>query len=131
MVQSPQSQPVSFSTQQGFYFPRVWGQGMGQNGMPFMPYGQQQPPMPPQMGMPPMNQMPFQGQMPPNGQNAFQGQMSPNGQNGIINHPLLDEKGNFDFNKVMGHADNINKFINSTKPMIKQLSPLFNMFKGY
>ncbi|WEG11933.1 YppG family protein [Pullulanibacillus sp. KACC 23026] len=117
MVSPNRPAQSNFAPPQGPFPLRVWGQGMGQNGMPYQPFGQQ-PFMPPQMGMAPMNQMPFQGQM------------SQNFQNGPINHPFLDQNGNFDINKLMGHADNINKFINTAKPMMKQLSPLFNMFRG-
>ncbi len=115
-----ENQPIQnqFQPQQGPFMPRMWGYGMGQQ--PMMPFNPQQP-MPPQMGNMgpfPQNQMPGHGQAP---------QYMPNQP---INHPLLDEKGNFDFNKLMGHADNVHKFINTARPMMKQLSPFFNMFKG-
>jgi len=94
---------------------RVWGQGMGPSGFPqspFVPPYQMQHPF----GMPP-NQFPGQGGSAPQ-------QPQP------MNHPFLNEQGMFDFNKVIGHANNINKLIGTAQPMIKQLSPLFNMFKG-
>lgn len=93
---------------------RVWGQGMGPAGFPQMPFT---PPyqMHPPFGMPP---------------NPFPGQGGTNQPQGPINHPFLNEQGMFDFNKVIGHANNINKLISTAQPMIKQLSPLFNMFRG-
>lgn len=111
-------QQGSSNSQQRPYVQRVWGQGM---------QGMGQPGGFPQMPFVPPNQMQHPFGMPPN---QFPGQGASNPQPGPINHPFLNEQGMFDFNKVIGHANNVNKLISTTQPMIKQLSPIFNMFKG-
>lgn len=42
---------------------------------------------------------------------------------------ISDDKGNFDINKVMGHADQVFKIIDKTGPMLKQLQPLLKIFQ--
>lgn len=69
----------------------------------------------------------FPGQMP---QMTQQQQQQPNPQ---LYHPFvqpfIDQNGKFDFNKIMAGMDNVHKMVSKTGPMIKQLSPLLNMFK--
>ncbi|WP_085521749.1 YppG family protein [Tuberibacillus sp. Marseille-P3662] len=79
----------------------------------------------------PFNQMMFFG--PPTGpppQQQSQDQQ-PNQTQDIkaMMSSFMDDNGNLDMNKLMDGADQVFKMVDKTKPMIKQLSPLLNMFK--
>ncbi|MFC7393102.1 hypothetical protein [Scopulibacillus cellulosilyticus] len=93
------------------------------------------PPMAPPP-YPPMQQMPMQQPMQQPQQQQVQSQPqpqqqqqqnSPNQQPNAM--PFFDNNGNLDFNKLMSGANQVFNMINKTGPMLKQISPLLNMFK--
>ncbi|GGE51108.1 hypothetical protein GCM10011391_32370 [Pullulanibacillus camelliae] len=87
---------------------------------------QQQPPFHPMWGPPPPG--PF-FMTPPN--NMPQSASNQSTQNNMpqFMQGFLDKDGKWDFDKMMSGADKVFKIINQTQPMIKQLGPLFNLFK--
>ncbi|MGV3488063.1 MAG: YppG family protein [Tuberibacillus sp.] len=85
-----------------------------------------------QQHMAPVDPFSFLMWGPPPGFNPYQAMPQPpqyQGQ-GPNNQSMPNfSNGGFDFNKLMDSADKMVKLINQTQPMLKQLGPLFNMFK--
>lgn len=103
---------------------------------------QQQPQQPPQQNMIPVDPFTMMMWGPPPGAHAFmpgpQQQMQPVQQNGGQVHQapesaaqpnFFNANGGFDFNKLMDGADKMVKLTSQIQPMLKQLGPLFNLFK--
>jgi len=86
---------------------------------------QQQPPFHPIWG--PVHPDPF-SIMPSNGEQHSANNQTQNNAPQFM-QGFFDQNGNWDFDKMMSGADKVVKIINQTQPMIKQLSPLFNLFK--
>ncbi|MBM7644011.1 hypothetical protein JOD45_000202 [Scopulibacillus daqui] len=79
----------------------------------------------------PMQQMPMQ--QPKQVQSQSQPQQTNQQQNPPSQPPnampFLDNNGNLDFDKLMSGANQVFNLINKTGPMLKQISPLLNLFK--
>jgi len=66
--------------------------------------------------------------MPPHGMQQPANTQTPNNMPQFM-QGFFDKDGNWDFDKMMSGANKVAKIINQTQPMIKQLGPLFNLFK--